>query len=103
MGIGQVCALGHEHDVGESDQAAAQADGRPVDRGHDRDPVGHHAGDDLTAVGQGLLATFAVAGQLVEVGEVTACREGSPVAGQHGGTGPLVGVDLGEQSGQPLV
>ena len=31
--VGQVRALGHEHDVGQGDEAAAEADGRAVDRG----------------------------------------------------------------------
>ena len=44
-----------------------------------------------------------VAGQLVEVGEVAAGREGPAVAGQHHGPGLVVGVDLGEQLGQPAV
>ena len=42
-------------------------------------------------------------GQLVEVGEVPAGREGPPVAGEHHGPGLGVGVDLREELGQPAV
>ena len=33
VGVGEVGALGHEHDVGQRDEAAAEPDGRPVHRG----------------------------------------------------------------------
>ena len=101
--VGQVGALGHEHDVGQGDQAAAQPHCRSVHGGHDGHPACDHAGDDLPAVGQRLLAQPRVAGQLVQVGEVAAGRERLAVPGQHDGPGLVVGIDLREQSGQTLV
>ena len=102
--VGQVRALGHEHDVGEGDETAAQADGGAVHRGHDGHATAHHAGDDPTAVGQRLLAGDpGVPGQLVEIGEVAAGRERLPVPGQDDRPGLVVGIDLREEAGQALV
>ena len=102
-GIGQMCARRHEHDVGEGDEAAAEPDRRAVDGGDDRQPAGHHAGHDLPAVREGLVAQPAVLGQLVEVGEVPAGGEGPPGAREHRHPRLGVGVELREQRGQARV
>ncbi len=96
-------ALRHEHDVGKGDQAAAQPHGRAVDRGHDGHSASHHAGHDLSAVGQRLLSPVLVTGQLIQVGEVAARGERLPLAGQHDRSSLVVGIDLGEETGQSAV
>ena len=98
VGVGEVGALGHEHDVGQRAQAAAEPDRGAVDRGHDRDPARHHAGHDLAAVGEGHAAERLVGGQLVDVAEVAARRERPAVAGQDRHPGVVVGVELREQA-----
>ena len=103
VGVGEVGALGHVDDVGQSHQAAAQADGGAVDRGHDRHPAGDHAADDLAAVGQAEGPQRRVPDELVDVLEVAAGRERPAVAGEHRHPGLGVGVELGEELGQALV
>ena len=97
VGIGQVRALGHEDDVRQRHQTAAQSDRGPVDRRHDGHPARHHAGHDLAPVDQGLPPERLVPTQLVEVTEIASRRERPPVAGEDDGPGPGVRVDLGEQ------
>ena len=61
--VGEERGLGHVDDVRERRQAAAQPDGRTVDRGDHRDAASHHADDEVTAVLDRLLAQGFVVAQ----------------------------------------
>lgn len=79
MGVGEVGALGHEHDVGQGHEAAPQAHGRAVDGGHDRDVAPHHAHDDLAGAHERLAAQVLVLGELVEVVESPPAEKARPL------------------------
>ena len=76
---------------------------RTVHGGHDRQTAPDHPRHDLTAVGERKLAQRGVLGELVDVAEVAAGREGA--SGAHDDHHPrlVVGVELGEQRGQAAV
>ena len=104
VGVGEVGALGHEHDVGQGHEAAAEPDGRAVHGGDDRHPAGDHARSRSAGRATSVsLAQVGVLGELVDVVEVAAGGEGPAVAGEHGDPGVGVGVELREELGQALV
>ena len=102
--VGEVRALGHEHDVGQRDEAAAEPDGGAVHRGDDRHagtrPCRSRSGGRATSVSR---RSVGVLGELVEVGEVAAGRERAAVAGEDDGARVGVGVELREQLGEAVV
>ena len=81
--IGQVRRLGHVHDVGERDHAAAEPDRRAVDRGDDRDPAAQHVEHELAPLRDHVAAQRSVVDHAVEQIEVAAGGEGAPLPGDH--------------------
>ncbi len=105
--VGEVRGLGDVDDVGQRGQAAAQPDGRAIDRGDHRDAAAQHADDEVAAVLDGLLPQRLVVAKLVEVVEVAAGRERPARTGDY--CRPCTGVlverlpDLGQPHVQVVV
>ena len=78
--IRQVRRLGHVHDVGERDHAAAEPDRGPVDRGDDRHAAPDHVEHELATLGDHGPAQRAVVRHPVEEIEVAAGRERAALA-----------------------
>ena len=81
--VRQVRRLGHVHDVGERDHAAAEADRRTVDRGDDGDAAPDHVEHELAAFGDHVAAQRAVLRHPVEQIEVAAGGERAAFAGDR--------------------
>ncbi len=103
MRVGQVGVFGDVDDVAQRDQAAAQSDGRAVDRRHHRHPAPGHAQHDLASVSDRLGPQVGVARQFVEIGEVAAGRERPAGTGYHRGAGTAVVAHPLPQLRQPVV
>ncbi len=94
MGVGEEGALGHEDDVAQGGDRAAEPDGRPVHRGHDGDGDGEHLVDELPGQAQAAAASASVDPTMLEVLVAAAGAEGLPGAGQHHRSAALVLVDV---------
>ena len=102
-GSDEVRRLRHVDDVGERDDAAAETDGRPVDRGDHRYPAADHVEHELAALGDHVAAQRAVVRHAVEEIEVAAGRERAPFAGDDRDARVAVGAELREDAGQAEV
>ena len=101
--VRQVGRLRHVDDVRERDDAAAEAHGRSVDRGHHGDPAADHVEHELPTLRDHVASQRAVLHHPVEEIEVAAGRERAPFAGDDRDARVGVGAEQREDAGQPQV
>ncbi|OOK75052.1 hypothetical protein BZL29_4352 [Mycobacterium kansasii] len=101
MRVGKVGVFGDVDDVTQGDQAAAQPDGRAVDRCHHRHSAACHTQHDVAPVRNGLGAQIGVVGQLGQIREIAACRERPAGAGEHRSAGSAIVAQSRPQLRQP--
>src|SRR5262249_48688964 len=95
-----VGGLGDQHDVAEQREAAAEADGGPVDGGDDRHRAADHGGDDPPGLVDVLVAEGGLPLHPPHDAEVAAGAERAAGAGEHHGPRVVVGGDRVPDAGE---